>query len=202
MNLKEYTFSLHSPWQRGLKNALQRLRARSATITIYWDQQWSRTRDAITCTYAPQLHPRGWFRAFLKIFSSQAKLDADEQFKIGNFQESIRLYTIAIEQNAANGSMAKHVLLSNRSASYASLKQVRHRYISPRSFVCVCLVCCAHNIVCMDAHIYVLCLHTLNSVVLIISVTWSSSFGSFRSLISDILLASPLPSVLLVTDPW
>ncbi len=54
----------------------------------------------------------------------QAKQEADEQFKLGNFQESIRLYTIAIEQNAANGSMAKHVLLSNRSAAYASLKQV------------------------------------------------------------------------------
>ena len=54
----------------------------------------------------------------------QAKLDGDEAFKKKDFAEAIKHYTTAIEQNAINGSLAKHVLLSNRSACYCSLKKV------------------------------------------------------------------------------
>jgi hypothetical protein len=54
----------------------------------------------------------------------QAKLDGDEAFKKKDFAQAIEHYTTAIEQNAVNGSLAKHVLLSNRSACYCSLKKV------------------------------------------------------------------------------
>ncbi|KAJ1493917.1 hypothetical protein T484DRAFT_1878546 [Baffinella frigidus] len=53
----------------------------------------------------------------------EAKKEADEAFKEGKNEEAVKLYTTAIEQNAANGTSPKHVLLSNRSAAYAKLKK-------------------------------------------------------------------------------
>jgi len=55
--------------------------------------------------------------------ADQAKKEADEAFKEGKNEEAVKLYTTAIEQNAANGTSPKHVLLSNRSAAYAKLKK-------------------------------------------------------------------------------
>jgi len=55
--------------------------------------------------------------------ADEAKVHGDEAFKQKDFAGAIKHYTTAIEQNAANGTLAKHVLLSNRSACYASLKQ-------------------------------------------------------------------------------
>jgi len=52
-----------------------------------------------------------------------AKKEGDEAFKAKDFATAIKHYTTAIEQNAINGTSAKHVLLSNRSACYASLQQ-------------------------------------------------------------------------------
>lgn len=68
----------------------------------------------------------------------QAKLKGDEAFKQQDFETAVKHYTTAIEQNAINGTLAKHVLLSNRSACYCSLKKVSfdHTSLWPAGDLC------------------------------------------------------------------
>jgi len=53
---------------------------------------------------------------------NQAKKLGDEAFKSKDYGKAIEHYTEAIKENPRNGSQSKHVLLSNRSASYAASK--------------------------------------------------------------------------------
>ena len=54
--------------------------------------------------------------------ADEAKRLGDEAFKSKDYATAIEHYTEAIKENPKNGSQAKHVLLSNRSASYAASK--------------------------------------------------------------------------------
>lgn len=58
----------------------------------------------------------------MMLICHQAKKLGDEAFKNKEFAKAIEHYTESIKENPRNGSQAKHVLLSNRSAAYAASK--------------------------------------------------------------------------------